>query len=199
MSGGNLPSRTTAAEVRARSGLIGVKLDARVAVVDSFIDEIGNQVYRHLRANLSTQQVLRLQGPAGEQAWVPVSRADLEHEIDLELRSTTKEKTDPQMDRQQALQVMSTVFSALPMLQQMQAPIDVVGVFRWAMSKFEDKELEQFIGAPLPLPPVPPSGGAAGGASVPAAGNMPDPTMVAGPESTALAGGLGGMSLGAGV
>ena len=196
LQGGMLASRTTAAEVRARESIIGLKVESRIQGVDDFLNAIARQVAQHVEAHFTKQRLVRVVVGQND-AYEPVTPEDVKAEADLEMQSTTKPREDAQMERQQALMVMQTVFSALPLLQGVGSRISPEAVFLWAMGKFKDVELDALLAGQLPPPPAE----GAGVASPPALGGASPASQAGaasvGPESMAMAAMSGGLSAGA--
>lgn len=197
MEGSALPSRTSASEIRARMGVMNMKVEDSVAEVDEFVTRVANQVLQHMVSNLDRELVIRLEGSDGE-AWDVLDPESVRDEIDLELVSTVAEREDPQMKRQQSLALFQNILQTLPMLAQFGVKINVQEMFVWVMSQFEDKELMRFISAePLPMPMGPmQSGGpdAAQGAMPPDPQSAAVSAASAGPESAAMGGMLGALT-----
>lgn len=198
LQGGMLPSRTSATEVRARQSIIGLKVEAAMEHVDVFLNEIAVQVTQHVEANFTKGRTLRALDENGDEVFEKASHEDIRAEFDLEISSSTKEREDPQMERQQAMTIAQSIMGALPALQAVGSQVNPDAVLRWALGKFKDVELNALFGAPLPPPLT--SGGGTSLPSQPApVAGPPDMTSMAAvdPASMAMAGAMGGLSAGA--
>lgn len=175
LQGGNLPSRTSATEVRTRAALIGLKIDDRVTGVDDFVHAIGRQVLQHIAGNVETDQVIRVEGKDGEQ-WIKGSPADIRAEIDLELTSTSADRVDPMLERQQAMSIFTTTVQNLQLLAQAGTRVDINELFRWVMEKFGEKEIFRFFSSePMQMNPtgVDMMGAQSGGPGAPPSAAVP--------------------------
>lgn len=155
LRGTALPSRTTATEIGARQRFLGSKMEARIEEVDFFVKSIARQVLQHLVANYSTDQVLKVAGPAGA-FWVRnVSKEDLQGEFDIRMSTVSAERTDPERERQQRIQVLQALLSGAELLQ---GQVDFAELFKWVLEKFDDgRDMSRFFPAmaqqrfPVPL------------------------------------------------
>jgi hypothetical protein len=179
--GGQLPSRTTATEVNTRTQLLGLKLEDRVEAVDRFVEAIGRKILMHIKANYTSDDVVRISGPKGE-FWVEFTPEDLKAPVDIEIESTSGEQTDEGLLRGQALQIMQMVIDALPIFQQAGVQVNVGELFKWVFSHFDTNEVQRFfpdagtISPPLEQTVQPQqTGGSNIGASPPASPASPLP------------------------
>lgn len=144
IQGGNLPSRTTAGEVNARSNLFRAKLDDRINAVDTFIVEIAKQVLAHVKANYLTDRITKIVGQTGEH-WVKFTVADIQDQVDVTMESIAAPKTDPLLDRQQALQILQISQGLLPLIQAGALKINLNELFKWVLEKFDIKDAGRFF------------------------------------------------------
>lgn len=144
IQGGNLPSRTTAGEVNARSNIFRAKLDDRINSVDTFIVELARQVLAHIKANYLTDRITRIVGKTGEY-WVRYSVQDIQDAVDVTMESIAAPKTDPLLDRQQALQILQISQGLLPLMQQGLLKINLNELFKWVLEKFDIKDAGRFF------------------------------------------------------
>lgn len=153
ISGGNLPSRTTAGEVNARGSLFRMKLDGRANSIDRSVNKVGVQTLQHIKSNYLTDKIVKIVGNQGEY-WVEYSVEDIQDDVDVSMESISAPKIDPILDRQQALQVFQIIMSQLPILMQLKVPIDIVELFKWLFRKIGDKDIARFFN-PLLTPDAP--------------------------------------------
>lgn len=146
LRGGRLPGRTSATEIGARTSLMGNKIDDQVNGVDDFSLRIGDQLLSHLKANITQKDVIKLVGPSGEY-WQVFDKQAISGEYDLELESTSKEPSDPNVEKQQAMQLFQMVFNSLPMLLKFQVQINPGELLKWIFSKFDEPEVSRFFPA----------------------------------------------------
>lgn len=144
MRGGQLPSRTTAQEINARSSIAGLKIESKVANVKVFICNIAYKMLSHIRNNMITQQIINLVGEQGN-FWQTYSRDDLSSRITLALEQISAERIDPMMDRQQAIQTFQMITNLIPLLQQAQIPVDIGALFKWLFEKLGQKDVINFL------------------------------------------------------
>lgn len=162
--GGNLPSRTSATEINARAGYTGMKIEMRVDAVDEMLTEVTRQVLQHMKAYLDQPMAIRIQGPEGA-AWAEVSKNDIQADTDLEIETVSAERTDPTVERQQAIQVADRLMQAMPVLQQSGLMVNVPRLMEWLLGeKFEVKEYSEFV-VPAPQPQMVPGAPGMGDAS----------------------------------
>lgn len=153
IQGGALPSRTTAGEVNARGNLFRMKLDDRVESMDNAILNVLEHTLAHLKANLIKDQVVKVAGPEGEY-WVEFTIEDIQDPVDITIESVAAPKTDPQIMRQQALQVFQITVGQMQMIMQAQVPINWTELFKWIFEMLEVKESGRFF-APSLIPNQP--------------------------------------------
>lgn len=145
LRGGQLPSRTTATEVGVRTQLIGLKIEDRVEQVDDFINSIGYKILQHVKHNYVTDKVVQITGPKGT-FWVDFTPEDIQGEFDIDIESTSAKRTNPDIERQQAIQIMQMLTQALPILQQAGVQINIGELFKWVLGKFENmKDVQLFF------------------------------------------------------
>lgn len=201
LRGTALPSRTTATEIGARQRFLGSKMEARIEEVDFFVKSVARQVLQHLVANYTSDQVIKVAGPAGA-FWVrDVSKEDLQGEFDIRMSTVSAERSDPERERQQRIQLLQVLLSGAPMVQ---GQVDFVELFKWALEKFDDgRDMSRFFPAlaqqkfPLPLTFGNEGGSAAG--QVPGSAAV-SPAQLKGlfseqrPETGGQSAGLGGLN-----
>jgi len=153
IQGGSLPSRTTAGEVNARGNLFRMKLDDRVESMDTFVLEVGEDTLAHIKANTLTDKVVKIAGPEGEQ-WVQYTVEDIQDPVDMTMESVAAPKTDPQIMRQQNLQLFQMLIAQMQIIMQLQIPINWVELFKWMFENAEVKDAGRFF-APSLVPNQP--------------------------------------------
>lgn len=154
IQGGNLPSRTTAGEVNARSNIFRAKLDDRIGAIDTFVEEIGSQILAHIKANYLTDKIIKIVGQQGEY-WVKYTTEDIQDDVDITMDSIAAPKTDPLLERQQALQILQIVQGLFPLIQAGQIKINLNELFKWVLEKFDIKDIGRFFpDGLLPNPPL---------------------------------------------
>jgi hypothetical protein len=167
-SGANLPSRTSATEVNARSQYTGMKIEMRVEVVDEFLTEITRQVLQHMKAHMDVPQAVRIQGAEG-QAWAMVGKTDIQADVDLEITTVSAERTNRDMQRQQAIQVMQHLLTNSQALQMQGHQVNVPRLLQWVLEEhFQVREYSEFV---TPVDPMMAAAGGGGGGGAP--GSVP--------------------------
>ena len=157
--GGNLPSRTSATEINTRANYTGMKIEMRVENVDAFLTEITRQVLQHMKAYLDVPQAIRIQGPLGAK-WAEISRQDIQADTDLEIITVSAERTDQNVERQQATQVMDRLLQSMQLLQPAGYMVNVPRLLEWVLGeKFDVREYDQFVIQIPPQPAMPQQGG----------------------------------------
>ena len=161
--GGALPSRTTAGEVSARTSLFRMKLDDRVDAVDKAILAVGKQVLKHIQGNFLINRAVQIMGEQGRY-WVEATSEDINAEVDVTMESVAAPKTDPVLEKQQALQLLQIALQFFPMIQQGLVKLDLNELLKYVLEKFGNKDLGRFFpamliaNAPLQQNPVSPTG-----------------------------------------
>jgi hypothetical protein len=153
IQGGALPSRTTAGEVNARGNLFRAKLDDRVGAVDTFVLEVAEQILQHVKANYITDKITKIVGPEGEY-WQTYTVEDIQDDVDIDMESIAAPKTDPLLDRQQAVQILQISMQALPLIQAQMLHLNMDELFKWVFEKMDVKDAGRFF-APSLLPNAP--------------------------------------------
>lgn len=145
--GGDLPSRTSAAEIQARQQYTNLKLDDRSLDVDNFYINNGRKVLQHIKANYSQERVIQIAGIKGVQ-WVKFSPEDIKGEFDIEMDSVAAPQVDEVADRQQRIQIFQLLMQNMQMIMQAQIPINWTEMFKWLLESFGEKDISRFFGAP---------------------------------------------------
>lgn len=158
MRGGALPSRTTGSEVNTRTSLFRLKLDDRVDDVDGFIHAVGVQVMKHIQNNYFVERVVQLLGEKGKY-WATVTAEDIKQEVDIRMESVAAPKRDPQMETQQALQLLQISQQMLPLVQQGLIKLNMEELMKWVLEKMDVRDAGRFFNAALipnaPLQQIP--------------------------------------------
>lgn len=196
--GGKLPGRTSATEINARAGYTGMKIEMRVDAVDEMLTEVTRQVLQHMKAYLDQPMAMRIQGPEGA-SWAEVNRSDIQADTDIEIETVSAERSDPTVERQQAIQVMDRILQSMPLLQQSGYMVNVPRLLEWVLGeKFEVREYSEFV-VPAPQPQVVPGaapGMGDGSQGLPqqmAPGQVAIQQQAARPESAAMGALMGNM------
>lgn len=172
MRGAPLPSRTSAQEIRAKTGATSVKLDDIINSLDAHVVNIGYKMLAHLEANMTGERAVRLTGAMGEY-WERFTGDDLSGEYYLDLQTTSAPRIDPATQQQLRSNIYSVIMNALPILSQAQVAIDVGQLLAWTLEPFGDKEVSRFFpGIALVNQPIMPP--AKGMASPPGAPPAPE-------------------------
>lgn len=187
MRGGQLPSRTAATEINARTNIMSAKIDDYVTKVDGFVEELGKQILQHSQAYLSSETVVEV---AGSEAinWIQIPRDKIASDFILDLESTSKPRTDPEMEKQQMIQLGGI----LVQLAQMGVPVNFFEWGKAVMEKLDIKEAFKIIPQNMPTTGAPVGAGAPQSGS-PVGASQETAAEAATPQS-AMAGGLGGYS-----
>src|SRR5262245_12194851 len=146
LQGARLPSRTTAGEIGTRARLTGLKLDQHVEDFEEFVEEVAIQTLHHLKKFRTTTDVIEIVGPNGAY-WTEYTNEDILADMDVEVEYFAAPKTDPDLQRQQALQVFQLAVQALPVLAQSGAPdtFDMPALVGWVLDKFGEKDIARFF------------------------------------------------------
>ena len=161
LTGQALPSRTSAREVDARTGLIGLKMQERVARVDEFVFDVATQFWQHIQANMATSRIIKIAGPENSLAWRKVSPDDIKGEYDLEMISTSKPEYDPLQEKQQRIVMLQMLIEQAPIMQSYGYAVNIPEVLKWTLESFDRVESDTFI---TQIPPQAPPGAAGPGA-----------------------------------
>lgn len=153
IQGGALPSRTTAGEVNARGSLFRLKLEDRVEAIENGILELAAHTLQHCQANMIKSRVVKIVGPEGEY-WQEFTVEDIQDPVGIEMESVSAPRTDPQIMRQQALQMFQILMSQMQVIMGLQIPINWVELFKWMFEKMEIRDVGRFF-APSLVPNQP--------------------------------------------
>lgn len=189
LQGGRLPSRTTAGEIGTRARLTGLKLDQHVEDFEEFVEEIATQVLKHLKKFRTTADVIEIVGEEGAK-WVPYTNEEIQDDVEVDVESFSAPKTDPELEKQQALQIFQLAVQALPVLAQTGAPdtFNMPALVGWVLDKFGEKDIGRFFRSSRT--PMPTQEGGANGMT-PAIGGTFAPSPIS-PTPTVGAPGEGG-------
>lgn len=146
LQGSRLPSRTTAGEIGTRARLTGLKLDQHVEDFEQFVEEIGAQVLDHLKKFRTTADVIKVVGPEGA-SWEQYTNEDILDDVEVDVEYFAAPKTDPDLEKQQALQVFQLAVQALPVLAQTGAPdtFNMPALVGWVLDKFGVADMSRFF------------------------------------------------------
>lgn len=195
LQGGALPSRTTATEIGARQQIIGLKVEARVNDIDEFTEDVGRQVLQHVEANYVTDTVVRILGPQGFH-WVSLSKEDIQAEVDFELESTSSPRTDPELERQQRVQIFQLIMQSLPIIAQLAPVMPNLGIgmtqfLQWTLEGFDrSKQIAAWFEPMMEILAPPQESG--GGVATPGGGIAPPPGLPGGTPQPEVAGAQAG-------
>ncbi len=156
LQGRALPSRTTAGEVGTRARLTGLKLDQHVEDFEEFVEDVAAQILGHLKKFRTTADVIEVVGKEGAE-WHEYTNEDIQAGVDVEVNYFAAPKTDPDLEKQQALEVFQLIVQSLSVLAQTGAPdtFDMPNVVRWVLGKFGEKEIGRFFrSSRTPMPPT---------------------------------------------
>jgi hypothetical protein len=153
LRGGSLPSRTTATEVQSRANLIGLKLDDRIESIDDFVTEICFQLCDHIKANYVSDKIIKVAGPQGTY-WVSFTPEDIQGDFDIEIETTSAEKTDPAVEKQQALQIMQIIVQNLEVLQTQGVQMNLQELFKYVFETMGVKDVARIFPA-MAVAPTP--------------------------------------------
>lgn len=147
LRGGNLPSRTTKGEVDARANIFMLKLDGRIRAVERFLKKAITQIAAHISANTVIEKAVKILGAEGEY-WERYDAESLKEEVDWEMEAVNAPKTDPEVERQQKIQIFQIIMNPL-ILQLIQSgllKINLNELFKWVLESFENlKDIGKFF------------------------------------------------------
>lgn len=160
MTGGSMPSRTSAAEIRERKSIMGTKLDARVDQVNTFIHAVGRQILQHMKGNLTTNDVMLIEGIKGADGWkASMSPLEIEAETDVIVETTVKPEVDPVTDRNQRVAFLQTLGQIAAVAPQTMQQLNAPELVRWVAESFHDFPMARifpsFSEGPTGLTPTP--------------------------------------------
>jgi hypothetical protein len=146
LQGRALPSRTTAGEVGTRARLTGLKLDQHVEDFEEFVEDVAVQILGHLKKFRTTADVIEVVGKEGA-SWEQYNNEDIQAGVDVEVNYFAAPKTDPDLEKQQALQIFQLAVQSLPALAQTGAPdtFDMPALVGWVLDKFGVKDKSRFF------------------------------------------------------
>jgi hypothetical protein len=146
LQGRALPSRTTAGEVGTRARLTGLKLDQHVEDFEEFVEDVAVQILGHLKKFRTTADVIEVVGAEGA-SWQEYTNEDIQAGVDVEVNYFAAPKTDPDLEKQQALQIFQLAVQSLPALAQTGAPdtFDMPALVGWVLDKFGVKDKSRFF------------------------------------------------------
>src|SRR5574342_213149 len=153
--GEQLPDRTTGIEVTARTNLVRLKADDKVANVENGVIEIATQILQHLKANRVQNDVIEIVGLLGSQ-WREYSFADIQAETDVEVSYFAAPQSNPDVERQQKTQIAQVATQMAPLMAQSGSPVQInfAEVFGWLLKSFPDiKDAGRFFQPALVVPP----------------------------------------------
>ena len=159
--GGPLPSRTTGVEVNTRTNIFRMKIDDLVDRTDRFVLQLGKDVLAHIKANMVKARVVKIVGMQGIY-WVNATSDDIQAEVDVTMETVAAPKTNPDIDKQQSLQLLQMATQIAPVMQQMGQPLQInfPELFAWTIEKFGYKDVGRFFQrALMPTPPLEEGGG----------------------------------------
>lgn len=154
VQGQNLQSRTTGTEVQTRTSLFRMKMDDRVEAIDRFVVRVGVQVLQHIKNNWRKDRLIEILGLDGiNWEFKPLTAQQIKDEVDVSMETVSAPKIDPQVDRQQRMQIFGMATQLLPFIQQGIVMIDLNKLFAWVMEGFGYKDLGRFFTPALMVNP----------------------------------------------
>jgi hypothetical protein len=156
LQGQALPARTTAGEVGTRARIQGLKLDAIVDNVESFVEDLAVQILHHLKAWRTIPDVVEIVGAQGN-FWREYTSEEIQADADVEVHHFNAPKEDPGIIKNQAIQIFQMATQALPVLAQSgpNSPIDMQALLGWVLDKFGERDIGRFFKPALaPRPPL---------------------------------------------
>ena len=154
VQGGNLQARTTGTEVQARTSLFRMKMDDRVEAIDRFVVKVGVQVLQHIKNNWRKERLIEILGLDGiNWEFKPLTPEQIKEEVDVSMETVSAPKIDPQVDRQQRMQIFGMAMQLLPFIQAGIVMIDINKLFAWVMEGFGYKDLGRFFTPALMVNP----------------------------------------------
>lgn len=155
ISGGGLPSRTSASEINARTGIKSTKLGLPVSKVDKFNINIALKILSHSRANITTQEAVRILGSQG-QTWEEFTKTNLSSRITLKLEYSSSQPYNKDIDKQQRMNLFQMTTQIIPLFQQSGIQMNIVELFKWVLEPFEFKDITRiFPEASVIMPTLP--------------------------------------------
>lgn len=145
LQGSRLPSRTTAGEIGTRARLTGLKLDQHVEDFEEFVEEIATQVLKHLKKFRTTADVIEIVGEEGAQ-WVEYTNEQIQDDVEVDVEYFAAPKTDPALEKQQALEIFQLAIQAMPVLAERADQIfDLPNLLGWVLDKFGERDTARFF------------------------------------------------------
>ena len=174
LQGARLPSRTTAGEIGTRARLTGLKLDQHVEDFEEFVEDIATQVLHHLKKFRTVEDVIEIVGPEGAQ-WHDYTNEQIQDDVDVDVEYFSAPKTDPALEKQQALEIFQLAVQSLPVLAQTGAPdtFNMPALVGWVLDKFGEKDISRFFRSSRT-----PMGPTEGGGMTPQIGGMFAPSPI---------------------
>lgn len=179
--GGPLPSRTTGVEVNTRTNIFRMKIDDLVDRTDRFVLQLGKDVLAHIKANTVKSRVVKIVGMQG-QYWVNATSDDIQAEVDVTMETVAAPKTNPDIDKQQSLQLLQLAAQIAPVMQQLGQPLQInfPELFAWTIEKFGYKDVGRFFTrALMPTPPLQEQGEDSNSLNPPPSEGNPEAPMTA--------------------
>ena len=133
-----------------------LKIDDLVDRSDKFVLQIGKDMLGHIQANTIRERVVQIVGLQGTY-WVNALPKDIKAQTDVAMESVAAPKTNPETDKQQAIQFLNIATQIQQMLIQQGSPeqIDLVQLTKWLFEKFGYRDTGRFFRpALIPLTPL---------------------------------------------
>lgn len=155
MRGAPVPARTTAGEIGTRASVFIQKLNDRIDETEEFVEAVGSQVLKHIKANFLVERVVETVGPQGSE-WRRATPDQIKRDVDVEVESFSAPKTDEDVERQQWLQILQLAIQGLPLVEKGILRLDYNQVFKSVFEKFGQREIQKFFPAAFAPPQLPP-------------------------------------------
>lgn len=153
--GGDMPSRTSAAEIEARKQFTNLKLDDRSEDVDIFYSKTARKVLQHIQENYTKDKVIQISGVKGNY-WIKYSPSDIKGEFAIDMETVSAPPEDETTQKQQAIQMFQLIMQNMQFLMQAKIEINWQELFKWIFSKFGEKDTSRFFSAASPISGLPP-------------------------------------------
>src|SRR5262247_2183782 len=113
---------------------------------EEFVEEVATQVLKHLKKFRTTSDAIKVVGLEGAE-WHQYSNEDIQDDVEVDVEYFAAPKTDPDLMRQQKLQVFQLAVQSLPVLAQTGAPntFDMEALVGWVLESFPQKDIGRFF------------------------------------------------------
>lgn len=156
---GMLQDRASATQANIVQSNLTARVDYMVSIVDEHVIRMARDMLALVKAFWAGEKVVELTGPMGQywgkmtgnpagpdgRYFVEYSQEDIQGESDIEIESTSAERWNPQMERQQRMSLLQAAAQLKQLISMEGQDISIAEMLKWVLEAFPDKDVGRFF------------------------------------------------------